>query len=99
MTAPPIPPDLARRIWAILAEECGSEGEQTRNGFLIHVPDGCREYRFCGHLGFGGKFYAERDRWRVGCYREDETPDRLAMIARANARLAALRDEMEQQPA
>lgn len=49
------------------------------------------EWRFQGALGHGGKI-----RWRyplrftVDCYSEDETPERLAMIERANAALAEL---------
>lgn len=83
----------ADRIWTILVEECGAR-EDGREDFLRLFP-GCREYRFMGALGFGGKVYAN-GRYsdgavaRVGCYREDQTPERLQSIRRANDRILAL---------
>lgn len=49
------------------------------------------EWRFQGMLGGGGKLYLERERWRVGCYKEDDTPERIEKIAAANALLDLLR--------
>lgn len=46
-----------------------------------------------GVLGFGGKFWKGRDLWYVNCYREDETPERLAIIERTNEHLARARDQ------
>jgi hypothetical protein len=50
------------------------------DAFVLWCLDGCpgREYRFCGSLGFGGKFHCERDIWRVSCYPEDSTLERRA---------------------
>ena len=48
----------------------------------------CTEWRFCGHLGFGGKYRSETN--KVDCYREDETPKRLAIIGELNDALAKL---------
>jgi hypothetical protein len=46
------------------------------------------EYRFGGALGAGGKvWYGTSRGWRVNCYREDETPTRLAVIETTNAAL------------
>jgi hypothetical protein len=53
-----------------------------------HFVEGCREYRFMGALGFGGKFWQQS--MTVTCYPEDETPERRAIIERANAALADL---------
>lgn len=50
------------------------------------------EFRFCGSLGFGGKFWKRHDRWSINCYGEDETPVRRATIERVNALLAQLRE-------
>lgn len=50
------------------------------------------EYRFCGLLGFGGKFWRTRREWYVNCYPEDETTERAALIRLANRALSALRD-------
>jgi hypothetical protein len=89
--------------YTILVEECGAreDGREMFRTLLRHDirrGDGGIEYRFQGALGFGGKFRTcyvnppEFDRYRlyVDCYREDETPERLAMIERANQRLADL---------
>lgn len=90
----------AQEIFHILAEECGYADPYNGRGFIEAIiapqPDGghiCHEYRFQGALGFGGKFRNNGNRENtpyVDCYREDETPARLAMIKRANARLDEL---------
>lgn len=98
-------------VYTILVEECGApDGEWDRPAFLASfeldhadilghpLP---LEYRFCGALGFGGKLRHDphEDRWYVDCYREDETPERLEMIAHANRRLAELvRATYQEQP-
>lgn len=84
----------ARRI---LEEECGFYPDPDgREGFVYNVAHPkypSREYRFCGALGFGGKFRNNGNRNNiphVDCYSEDETPARLAMIEKANKRLVEL---------
>lgn len=49
------------------------------------------EWRFQGRLGFGGKFYFTETRWRIGCYVEDDSAERLKIIEAANTVLDALR--------
>lgn len=80
----------ANAIYDLLQEHCEAS-DYWRENFVHEQTHGCREYRFQGALGFGGKFYSDRDAWRVGCYREDDTPERLAMIDIANAALVELR--------
>ncbi len=77
----------AEDAWPII-QTCGAS-DGWREDFLHHWPE-CGEYRFQGYLGFGGKIYAQGDAVWVSCYREDETPERLALIAVANDALAAL---------
>lgn len=72
------------RIYDVLVD-CGA-AEGDRDAFKRHWPD-CVEYRFVGALGFGGKLWANSGRVYVTCYREDETPERLAFIEGANADL------------
>ena len=98
-----LPAAWARRIWQILVEECGAPkgknvwgDEESFVRYLSREVWGGHEYRFMGALGFGGKFYNDGWVWRVGCYGGDRTPKRDAMIAAANARLAALREERDQ---
>jgi hypothetical protein len=87
-------------VYTILVEECAAPAGQ-REMFTsvlrreIRRGDGGIEYRFQGALGSGGKFRTcyvgppafDRYRLYVDCYREDETPERLEMIRRANERL------------
>jgi hypothetical protein len=49
------------------------------------------EWRFQGEFGFGGKLWLEHDRWRVSCYREDDTPERIEKIELLNLLLEVLR--------
>lgn len=79
----------ARAICCILFLECGAT-DFMLEGFGPGRED-ITEYRFQGNLGFGGKFWNANNRWYVTCYSEDETPERKAMIRKANERLAALR--------
>lgn len=80
------------KIFDILVEECGA-AESLRSNFVMEheSKDWPTEYRFCGKLGFGGKFWRYpigSPQFRVSCYTEDETFERLAMIKAANDRLA-----------
>lgn len=84
---------LASRVYDVLVKHCGArDGEYDRADFMHAHRDGaeypCREYRFIGSLGFGGKFWS--DYMTVSCYREDETTERLAAIESANIALAEM---------
>jgi hypothetical protein len=77
------------RIFTILVEECQAD-EKERYCFVWSFPD-CVEYYFRGLLGFGSRvWWSSLLGCRITCYREDETKDRLAIIARTNQRLARL---------
>ena len=82
---------LAQRVYDVLVAEAGASTQGRVDFLRAHVDADTREYRFCGRLGFGGKFWVER--FAVSCYSEDLTPEREAIIARTNAALAALRGE------
>jgi hypothetical protein len=87
-------PRLASRIRSVLREECGFESDYVDGALERWLISGASggEYRFQGSLGFGGKLYVEDhgDRWRVSCYREDETSERREAIRKANKRLREL---------
>jgi len=92
----------AAAILAILREECGYLGVHDSRGFVraVRYPNEqpCREWRFMGALGFGGKFRNNGNRDNtpyVDCYPEHLTPERAAMIDRANVRIAAVFKEGE----
>ena len=71
----------------------GGAHEGTRFSFLHHHNDKqfpCTEWRFCGHLGHGGKYYREQN--IVSCYREDGNTQRTQIIKALNSALDALPD-------
>lgn len=92
----------AHQILTILVEECGHQvhDQNDVDTFVRAISTEfvddhkiCREYRFCGALGFGGKFRNNGNRDNtphVDCYPESETPQRIAMIEAANRRLAII---------
>ena len=89
----------ARAVYAILKEECGALDSYDEDSFIFEFttddtdgPTG--EWRFCGNLGFGGKFYYPNI--TVSCYNEDGSPARLAIIERANNRLNELKESFAQ---
>ncbi len=63
--------------------------KEERDNFLFAYSSGITEYRFCGKLGFGGKFRCRRE-FYVDYYQENKTKERDEMVAKANARLALL---------
>jgi hypothetical protein len=77
----------ANNVYDLLVSIGGAE-ESERSGFIYHhctSKDGCDEWRFCGKLGFGGKYRSQRN--RVDCYKEDETPLRIGLITKLNSEL------------
>jgi hypothetical protein len=51
--------EMKKRIWQVLVEECGASAfkggcNEMFWSFRFHWPE-CREFRFIGKLGFGGK--------------------------------------------
>ena len=82
------------RVYNVLVREAGAiRDESLRVGFVRYQMDdepGPKEWRFQGALGFGGKFWSDSSgRLEVNCYKEDETPERAAIIKRTNAALRA----------
>ena len=83
----------AIQIWKILVEHCGLFDEEVEMNRFMWVQSKdkiCREFRFQGKLGFGGKFRVRPDSWYVDCYQEDETAEILEAIKAANMALAQL---------
>lgn len=78
---------LANASFDILVEHGGAI-EPQRDSFIHYVTHGGREYRFQGHLGFGGKFRPST--MSVDYYREDETPERDEIQATINRKLEEL---------
>lgn len=76
------------RVYDLLIEHAGApKSGDTRLSFVLYFTDAASrgtEFRFCGKLGMGGKFWRNAGRFYVTCYKEDETPERLAIIAATN---------------
>lgn len=96
----------AHACYDTLVELAGASGDpDNRRAFVEYFgrrqdAGWSHEWRFCGHLGFGGKLYLSRwDGPHVDCYREDRTEQRAAMIAAVNERLAEIVDSARSQGA
>ena len=96
-----ITPEQAGAAYDILIEHAGAHNDDrgnARESFILavsHPKIACDEYRFCGSLGFGGKFRNNGNRDgvpHVDCYREHETAERVATIEKVNALLRDLFD-------
>lgn len=83
--------EQAEALYDILVEECGANPDPHEKWsyarYAIAEETMASEYRFQGNLGFGGKIKNNSGRVYVCCYREHETPARLEMMARADARI------------
>ena len=69
----------------------GGANIDSKLEFAMHHTDPvypCREWRFQGKLGFGGKYRSETN--KVDCYREDETTEVLLLIDDINHALSLL---------
>jgi hypothetical protein len=97
----------AAAVWQVLVDHAGAvDGTYDGEVFVrCQSANAEPEWRIGGLLGFGGKFRRNRVRigstrtesWTVTCYREDETPARLAIIEKTNEALAELRKELVEQ--
>lgn len=77
----------ANKIYEVLVNTAGAS-ESLRTGFVeAHTRDKrpCTEWRFMGKLGFGGKYYADRN--TVDCYPEDISPERKELIQKIRSEL------------
>lgn len=80
------------RVYDRLIEVCGAD-ERLRPSFIGYMGSATdhHEFRFQGSLGFGGKFHRSIGKCWVSCYREDETPERVAAIVVMNEWIKAQR--------
>lgn len=69
----------------------GGASETYRQSFVYEHLDSeypCREWRFCGHLGFGGKYWSETN--TVSFYSEDETALHKEIVVKLNTELSKI---------
>lgn len=82
-------------VWNdVVSPICGGHSDYVLEDVVanhIKADYPATEWRFRGSLGFGGKLFTRTDMsCYVACYVEDETPDRLATIRRANTMLSEI---------
>jgi len=83
----------ANKIYDILVLECGARESERERFVDAQTAKLISEWRFCGNLGFGGKFWRHERKWfgkenrYVNCYEEDLTLEREIMLLKANIRL------------
>lgn len=82
--------EIANKVYDILVN-IGAASESMRDSFVhnhTRVDDECREWRFGGRLGFGGKYRSITN--TVDCYSEDLTDDVQSIINKINLELSKL---------
>lgn len=81
-----IPKEQASAIYDVLVQRCKAS-ESERDSFLYshaerqYTPN---EWRFCGVLGFGGKFWNTESKWYVSAYSENIDAETRLIIAETN---------------
>ena len=78
-------------VYSVLVEKAGAS-ETFRGSFILrHIEreHACNEWRIGGKLGYGGKYWRERN--AVSCYIEDSTPERDTIIEETNKALSSLK--------
>jgi hypothetical protein len=79
-------------VYDIVVEHGGAvprhKSDFVRHAIENHHP--WTEWRFCGHLGFGGKLWRYDGRIYITCYPEDRNPDRMKLIEKVNKLIAAI---------
>lgn len=86
----------AEHIFDLLVEHAGAHEFDRKQFLCAQIERDCREFRFCGVLGFGGKFWNNNGRLYINCYNEDETPKRKRTINKVNKLLEAYEKEIDE---
>jgi len=82
--------EKANKVYDLLVS-IGGAYEPERDDFIYHHTESnvdCSEWRFCGKLGFGGKYRSRYN--KVDCYIEDETPERIKLMDELNSALVRI---------
>lgn len=89
--------EFYNKCYSVLVKDARAS-ESMRLSFINAMMDDrqyheCYEFRFCGDLGFGGKFWRYDGKVSISCYPEDLTPDRKDIIDIVNKKLINLQEE------
>lgn len=82
----------AARVFQVLVDIAGASNNDWLS-FQRFMEEKGSEFRFCGALGFGGKYWRERN--AVTCYREDENKQRVAIMNKTNIALSELKQPFQ----
>jgi len=86
--------EFAGKVYDVLIKEAGASNEwdkeSDKESFIYHHEKDCDEWRFCGKLGFGGKYWSNSN--TVDCYLEDLTPERELIIKQTNLELSKIKE-------
>ncbi len=87
------PREIFEKAYSILVEHAGAPDNAdqvaTFTGYYLDSRSNA-EFRFCGLLGFGGKFWRNDQRYYISCYPEDRNTNRDRIIGKVNLLLSAL---------
>ena len=74
-------------VYDVLIDLAGAPHAEKENFVYSHIKIDAivEEWRFGGYLGFGGKYWSEKN--SVNCYQENETPKIIKLIEEINKRL------------
>lgn len=74
------------KIYNILIKYAGTYPRMRDTFIQNHITERpCKEWRFGGKLGFGGKYWSEDN--KVSCYPEDKTESMTILINNINSEL------------
>lgn len=80
------------RCWDLLVEHAGASTDPRERETFVHAFASPRttEYRFQGHLGFGGKFRRGHAKHYIDCYPEDLNPKTQEILDKVNSLIAEI---------
>lgn len=88
----PLAVEWLNAVYDILVKKGDASASMRQSFIQVHLEEGgCSEWRFIGHLGFGGKYLSKTN--EVCCYREDETKERKEIIRVINEALENLKNQ------
>jgi hypothetical protein len=80
--------DILVKLAGARSDENNFEKHNFITSHLSTTQYRCHEWRFCGLLGFGGKYWSGRN--QVDCYKENRGSKEKRIIEKTNAELAKL---------
>ncbi len=88
--APDVQREFFEQVYDILVQYAKAQPDNKASFVAYYMKENGTEWRFCGCLGFGGKFWRNAGKFYVSCYREDETKRTLKVIEKVNREIATL---------